>query len=186
MNSPQNSPLQIKVDTYILIRGCPSSGPKALDFRRANGLPDDRADNRYPIERGPCVDETLFRALVTAGYRYSSCTDGHCEISAIDRSHHWPDATSSNGSTTYHSATYGWRAEIPASVLAEYSRTGVIGPVLLAIAEDSPRAHDERAKVAAQVSQLREERELCIAQVRDGQAHVDVLTQQIAQLSAQS
>lgn len=151
--------LKIKVETYVLIMGCPQDGLPALDYRREHGLPE-RMDNRYPISCEIADDETLYRLLVAAGYRGTSYTDGTEAILAVDRGMlSFPAA-----SETYHGASYGWRAEVaPATLRAEQQAQGsrqwhaTLGDVLVAIASDSPDAQRARRAKAQRAAELRQQ-----------------------------
>ena len=57
--------------TDVIIAGCPEAGLAALDWRRAHGF-TDRMDNRIPVEVKGEITETDFRALVGAGWRFST------------------------------------------------------------------------------------------------------------------
>lgn len=150
---------KIFANTYVIIAGCPRSGPAALDFRREHDLPTDRADNRHPIS-GTWYDETYFRQLHAAGYKFEYFSDGTCRIDAVDNDGSSFPRVANGNEQTRHGATYGWRAQVAPSTI----RQGDIA-VLLAIAADSPAAQREREEREAKLRELRAKRDALNAEI---------------------
>lgn len=84
MNTETKSSLfHIDITCRIIISGCPESGLPALDFRRANGLPE-RMDNRNDVTLKGDITEPEFRRLIAAGWRAWAQTDGSAIIHESD------------------------------------------------------------------------------------------------------
>ena len=138
--------ITLKVNTYVLISGCPENPIGALDFRAQNGLPP-RGDNHHPVVYDDEINLHDLRRLVGAGYRTTTTADGDVSIELADGAFGWRgwpmvETGCSTNEKTHHGAPYGWRAEVPAYVL----RRGIVEDILVEIAGDSPAKRRQRAE----------------------------------------
>lgn len=173
-----SSPLICIYDTYVIILDCPAKGPEALDFRRANGLDDSRADNRHHIQ-GSFRSESQVRELLQAGYTGESFTSGEFRINAEERLRDgagYPQVACPVG-WTKHGGSYGYRAHVSPATIRDGDHA-----VLLAIAADSPDRQRDRRNLEKGRAELRAQIKAAQIKAADAEAEIASLCKLLSSL----